>query len=54
MGKKTVDDFVKTKVLPEFQPIVAMIQELMKDCAPNANKEALHYYIKLALEFDGK
>jgi hypothetical protein len=39
-----VDDFVKTKVLPEFQPIVAMIRELMKDCAPNA-KEAISYGI---------
>jgi hypothetical protein len=28
IGKMTVDDFVKTKVLPEFQPIVAMIREL--------------------------
>ena len=40
----TVDDFVKTKVLPEFQPIVAMIRELMKECAPNA-KEVISYGI---------
>ena len=44
MKKMTVDDFVKTKVLPEFQPIVAMIRELMKDCAPNA-KEVISYGI---------
>jgi hypothetical protein len=44
MGKMTVDDFVKTRVLPEFQPIVAMIRELMKDCAPNA-KEVISYGI---------
>jgi hypothetical protein len=116
MGKLTVDEFVKTRVLPEFQPIVAMIRELIKECAPkatevisygipvykikkifavispnkegitfsfthgtefedrynllrgvgkvsrhvkikdlaNANKEALHYYIKQALEIEAK
>jgi uncharacterized protein YdhG (YjbR/CyaY superfamily) len=42
--KMTVDDFVKTKVLPEFLPIVAMIRELMKDCAPNA-QEVISYGI---------
>jgi hypothetical protein len=40
----TVDDFVKTKVLPELRPIVAMIRALMKDCAPNA-KEVISYGI---------
>ena len=44
MEKITVDDFVETKVLPEFQPIVAMIRELMKECAPNA-KEVISYGI---------
>jgi len=44
LDKMTVDDFVKTKVLPEFQPIVAMIRELMKECAPNA-KEVISYGI---------
>ena len=44
MNQMTVDDFVKTRVLPEFQPIVAMIRELMKDCAPNA-KEIISYGI---------
>ena len=44
MEKMTVDDFVITKVLPELQPIVAMIRELMKDCAPNA-KEVISYGI---------
>src|SRR3989304_6403128 len=38
MEIKTVDDFVLTRVLPEFRPIVAMIRELMKECAPNAKK----------------
>jgi hypothetical protein len=40
----TVDDFVKARVLPELRPIVAMIWELMKDCAPNA-KEVISYGI---------
>jgi len=44
MEKITVDDFIKTRVLSEFQPIVAMIRELMKDCAPNA-KEGISYGI---------
>jgi hypothetical protein len=103
MEKMTVDEFVKTRVLPEFWPVVAMIRELMKECAPeaqemisygipayktkrivaiisptkkditfsfsrgtqsskhvkiknlaSANREALRYYIKQALEFDAK
>ena len=44
MENMTVDDFVKMKVLPELQPIVAMIRELMKDCAPNA-QEVISYGI---------
>ena len=44
MANMTVDDFVKTKVLPEFRPVVAMIRELMKECAPNA-KEIISYGI---------
>jgi hypothetical protein len=38
----TVDDFVKEKVLPEFQPVVAMLRALMKECVPNAD-EAIRY-----------
>jgi hypothetical protein len=44
MEKITVDEFVKTKVLPEFQPIVVMIRKLMKECAPNA-EEIISYGI---------
>ena len=44
MENMTVDDFVRTKVLPEFQPIVAVIRELMKECAPDA-KEVISYGI---------
>lgn len=32
----TVDDFVAQKVLPEFHDIVAMLRELMRECAPHA------------------
>lgn len=35
----TVGDFVKTRVLPEFQPVVAMIRELMRETAPEAEEE---------------
>ena len=42
--KTTVDDFVRTRVLPEFQPIVARIRELMKECAPDA-QEVISYGI---------
>jgi hypothetical protein len=44
MNEMTVDDFVKTRVLPELQPIVAMLRELMNECAPNL-KEAISYGI---------
>jgi len=44
MEKKTVDDFVNARVLPEFYPVVAMIRELMKECAPTA-QELISYGI---------
>ena len=34
-----VDEFVKTRVLPELQPVVAMIRELMRETAPAATEE---------------
>ena len=34
----TVDEFVQAKVLPQFHPVVAMIRELMKECAPEAQE----------------
>jgi hypothetical protein len=40
----TVDDYVKTKILPQHQDIVKAIRELVRDCAPNA-KEAVAYGI---------
>jgi len=44
MGKMTVDDFVKARVLPEFHPVVAVIRAMMKECAPNA-QEIISYGI---------
>lgn len=40
----TVDEFVRTRVLPEYQEIVAMIRQLMREMAPDA-KEAISYGI---------
>ncbi|HEY8798813.1 MAG TPA: hypothetical protein VIO85_13215 [Candidatus Dormibacteraeota bacterium] len=38
-AKMTVDAFVTAKVTPEFQPIVAAIRNVMKECAPQAQEE---------------
>jgi hypothetical protein len=35
----TVDEFVKIRVLPDFQPIAEMIRQLMREMAPNAKEE---------------
>ena len=40
----TVDEYVKTNVLPQHQDIVKAIRNLMRDCAPNA-KEYIAYGI---------
>ncbi len=40
----TVDEYVKTNVLPEHQAIVKAIRDLMRECAPNA-KEYIAYGI---------
>jgi uncharacterized protein YdhG (YjbR/CyaY superfamily) len=40
----TVDEFVKSKVLPEFRPVVAALRKLMKENAPNA-QELISYGI---------
>ena len=34
----TVDEFVDTKVLPEFRPVVEMLRELMKKHVPDAHE----------------
>jgi hypothetical protein len=43
-NKLAVDEFVRTRVLPEFHPVVAAIRKLMKDCAPDA-QEIISYGI---------
>jgi len=40
----TVDEFVKTKVLPEFQPIVGALRKLLHKYAPDA-REFMSYGI---------
>jgi len=34
----TVDEFVQTRVLPEYRDIVMAIRTLMKECAPDATE----------------
>lgn len=38
MEKMSVNDFVTTRVLPEFRTIVEKIREVMKECAPDAQE----------------
>ena len=35
----TIDEFVQTRVLPEFQPVVVMLPELMRETAPDVTEE---------------
>ena len=44
MVKMSVDDFLTTRVLPDFRPIVEKIREVIKTCAPEA-KEIISYGI---------
>jgi hypothetical protein len=44
MENMTVDEFVRARVLPELQPVVAMIRALMKACAPDV-QELISYGI---------
>jgi len=45
MGVTTpVDEFVKSRVLPQFHGIVALLRELMREMVPNA-KEVISYGI---------
>jgi hypothetical protein len=38
MNNMSVDEFVQARVLPEFQPVVAMLRQLMKECAPSVTE----------------
>ena len=42
----TVDEFVKAKVLPELQPVVAMLRAVMRETVPDA-KEVIAYGIPM-------
>jgi uncharacterized protein YdhG (YjbR/CyaY superfamily) len=42
----TVDEFVRSKVRPEFRPVVAAIRSLMKRYGPKSN-EAISYGIPM-------
>ena len=44
MKAMTVDEFVRERVLPALRPVVAMIRELMRECAPEA-QESIRYGI---------
>ncbi|MGA2284932.1 MAG: DUF1801 domain-containing protein [Dehalococcoidia bacterium] len=46
MGSEEVDLFVQTKVLPEYQPIVAKLRELMRELAPQA-REVIAYGVPM-------
>ncbi|MDA4117097.1 MAG: DUF1801 domain-containing protein [Thaumarchaeota archaeon] len=43
-GSKDVDDFVKARVVPEFQGVVALLRRLVRECAPEA-EEMMSYGI---------
>jgi hypothetical protein len=45
----TVDEFVESKVLPEFRPVVAAVRNLMKESAPNA-KEEMSYGLPMYIQ----
>jgi hypothetical protein len=38
MSSAAVDDFVKTNVAPDQQPIVDVLRDLMRECAPDAQE----------------
>lgn len=39
MSKVTIEEFISSKVLPEYRPIVAAIRELIKEVAPEVREE---------------
>jgi hypothetical protein len=39
LGASTVDEFVNTRVSPQFRGIVKMLRELMREAAPGAREE---------------
>jgi len=45
----TVDEFVDSNVLPEYQPVVAAIRRLMKEAAPEA-REMMSYGLPMYIQ----
>jgi hypothetical protein len=45
----TVDEFVESKVLPEFGPVVAALRSLMKESAPDA-REMMSYGLPMYIQ----
>ena len=45
----TVDEFVNSNVLPEFQPVVAAIRSLMKEAVPDA-REMMSYGLPMYIQ----
>jgi hypothetical protein len=48
-GGMTVDEFVESKVLTEFRPVVAALRALMKEYAPRA-KEMMSYGLPMYIQ----
>jgi hypothetical protein len=42
MSNPVIDDYLKTKVLPQHQGIVSALRELMAECAPQAQEVLLY------------
>jgi hypothetical protein len=38
MSSEAIDEYVMTRVAPDQQPIIAVLRELMNECAPDANE----------------
>jgi hypothetical protein len=45
----TVNQFIKSNVLPEYRPVVAAVRSLMKESAPGA-KEMMSYGLPMYIE----
>ena len=45
----TVDEFIASKVLPEFRPVVAAVRSLMKEYAPGA-REMMSYGLPMYIQ----
>ncbi|MEV6864347.1 DUF1801 domain-containing protein [Streptosporangium subroseum] len=42
MSSPDVDEYVKTRVIPEHQDIVRVLRELMAECAPEADEMIIY------------